>query len=67
MDKPNVNLIARIADYFQARAWLRDYTINHDSSDSTQPGLLDTGGYAGQEIFCSLLNGSITPMDKFTL
>ena len=64
MEKPNVHLLTRISDYFRARVWLRDYTINRNSFGDAQTGLLDTATHTGQEMFCSLLNGSITPMDK---
>ena len=64
MEKPNVPLISRISEYLRARAWLRDYTINRNSSGGTQIGPLDTGGNTGQEIYCSFLNGSITPLDQ---
>jgi hypothetical protein len=67
MEETKPHLITRISDYLRARVWLRDYTITRNSSGATQTGLLDTNGQAGQEIFCSLVNGSIAPMDKLAL
>ena len=64
MEKPNAPLISRISEYFRARAWLRDYAINRNSSGGTQTGPLDADDHAGQEVYCSLCNGSIMPMDQ---
>ena len=66
MEERKANLISKVSDYFRARVWLRDYTTIRSSSGCNQTVLLDTGDQAGQEIFCSLMNGSIAPMDKLT-
>ena len=64
MEERKVHLISKVSDYFRARVWLRDYTIARNSSGGNQTVLMDAGDRPCQEIFCSFLNGSITPMDK---
>ena len=64
MKERKEHLISKISDYFRARLWLRDYTALRSSSGCSQTVLLDTGDQAGQEIFCSLMNGSMAPMDN---
>ena len=66
MEETKPHLITRISDYLRARVWLRDYTLARDTTASTQTGWLESGGQNGQEIFCSLSSGSITPMDRLT-
>ena len=66
MGKEKVHLISKISDYFRARLWLRDYTTVRNSSGCNQTVLLDTGDHAGQEIYCSLMKGSIAPLDNLT-
>jgi hypothetical protein len=66
MEERKVHLISKVSDYFRARVWLRDYTITRNSSGCNQTVLLNAGDHAGQEIFCSLMNGSIAPLDNLT-
>ena len=66
MEERKIHLISKISDYFRARVWLRDYTTIRNSSGCNQTVLLDAGDHAGQEIFCSLMNGSIAPLDNLT-
>ena len=66
MEETNVRLLTRISDYLRARVWLQDYTIARKGFGGAQKGLMDTDDHAGHEIFCSLMKGSISAMDKFT-
>ncbi|MBW2411238.1 MAG: hypothetical protein JRF72_15680 [Deltaproteobacteria bacterium] len=66
MEEQKVHLISKISDYLRARLWLRDYTEIRNSTGCNQTVLLDTGDHAGQEIFCSLMNGSIAPLENLT-
>ncbi len=64
MEERKVHLISKVFDYFRARVWLRDYTTIRNSSGCNQTVLMDKRDHAGHEIFCSLMNGSIAPLDN---
>ena len=66
MEERTVHLISKVSDYFRARVWLREYTTIRNNSGCNQTVLLDKGDHAGQEIFCSLMNGSIASLDNLT-
>jgi hypothetical protein len=64
MDKPKVNLVTWISDWFRARTLIRDYTTNDNISVGTKTGPLDVGDNINQNMIYSILNGSMTPMDN---
>ena len=60
MEKPKVNLVTWISDWFRARTLFRDYSINHNISDGTKTGPLDGSDNLNQNMIYSILNGSMT-------
>ena len=63
MERPKVNLVTWISDWFRARTLARDYTINHNIPGVTKTGPLDGSDNYNQNMIYSILNGSMTSME----
>ncbi len=60
MEKPKLNPVTWISDWFRARILFRDYTINQNISVGTKTGPLDVSDNLNQNMISSILNGSMT-------
>jgi hypothetical protein len=64
MEKPSVNIMTRVSDWFRVRVMFRDYAFNYNIPVDSKAGPLDGSDSLNQKMIYSMLNGSMASMDS---